>query len=233
MANIEELRNREGLSLPRGAAISGVIFGSLMMVALSLVRYAVPANVSEPGEWLLEPHRRDAVLLGLDLVPFSGIAFLWFMGVLRTAMGDEEDRFFATVFLGSGLLFVASIFASAAVTAALIESTATGKLYYFGRSLSDELMNLFAVKMAGVFIFSSCTISRKIGIFPRWIAFSGYGCGLALLLIIANWRWIALVFPAWMLLLSGQMLLTEFRGAPIATAGDKDSKHSQSRVGIQ
>jgi hypothetical protein len=233
MANIEELRNREGLSLPRGAAISGVIFGILMMVALSLVRYAVPANVSEPGEWLLEPHRRDAVLLGLDLVPFSGIAFLWFMGVLRTAMGNEEDRFFATVFLGSGLLFVASIFASAAVTAALIESTATGELYYFGRSLSDQLMNLFAVKMAGVFIFSSCTIGRKIRIFPTWIAFSGYGCGLALLLIIANWRWIALVFPAWMLVLSGQMLLTELIEEPTAPTGDNESKHSRSGVGIR
>jgi hypothetical protein len=233
VANIEGLRNRQSLNPPRGAAISGVISGGLMMIALGLVRYAVPANVSEPSDWLLEPHRRDAVILGLDLVPFCGIAFLWFIGVLRTAMGDEEDRFFATVFFGSGLLFVASMFASAAVTGALIDSTTTGELYYFGRSLSDELMNLFAVKMAAVFIFSSCTIGRRIRIFPSWIAFSGYACGFALLFIIANWRWIALVFPAWMLVLSSQMLVTEFRGAPNAPTGDNESKHSRSRVGIR
>jgi hypothetical protein len=153
-----------------GQRFSGVIFGALTTVGLGLVRYTIPANVNESGGWLLEPGHRDAVLLGLDLVPFSGIAFLWFMGVLRTAMGEEEDRFFATVFLGSGLLFVASMFASAAVTEALIESSATGEAYYFGRSLSDVLLNLFAVKMAGVFIFSTCTIGLRIRIFPRWIA---------------------------------------------------------------
>lgn len=33
----------------------------------------------------------------------AGIAFLWFIGVIRDRSGAHEDRFFATVFLGSGL----------------------------------------------------------------------------------------------------------------------------------
>jgi len=45
-------------------------------------------------------------------LPFAGIAFLWFIGVLRDRLGELEDRFFATVFLGSGLLFLAMLFAS-------------------------------------------------------------------------------------------------------------------------
>jgi hypothetical protein len=53
--------------------------------------------------------------LALYLVPFAGIAFLWFIGVLRDRLGELEDRFFATVFFGSGLLFLAMLFASAAV----------------------------------------------------------------------------------------------------------------------
>ncbi len=56
--------------------------------------------------------------VSLNLVPFAGIAFLWFIGVLRDRIGEREDRFFATVFLGSGLLFVAMMFVAVAVAGA-------------------------------------------------------------------------------------------------------------------
>jgi hypothetical protein len=91
---------------PRGAAVAGVIFAILAIIGLGIVRYAIPADVSKPGIWLTEPDRLSAVRFALDLVPFAGIAFLWFMGVWRNRLGELEDRFFATLFLGSGLLFV-------------------------------------------------------------------------------------------------------------------------------
>lgn len=199
---------------PRGAALAGVIFAILAIVGLGLVRYAIPAGSGKPGAWLAEPDRLSAVRFALDLVPFAGIAFLWFVGVLRNRLGELEDRFFATLFLGSGLLFVASLFGAAAVTDALVESAAAGhtasETYYFGRTIGDSLLNLFAMKMAGVFIFSTCTLGLRAGILPRWIAYAGDGCGLILLLIIANWRWIALVFPLWMLVLGGEFLWVEW-----------------------
>ena len=52
---------------------------------------------------------------GMYLAPFAGIMFLWFVAVVRDQIGEREDRFFATVFFGSGLLFVALLFAAAAV----------------------------------------------------------------------------------------------------------------------
>ncbi|MGH7933657.1 MAG: hypothetical protein ACREQN_10890 [Candidatus Binataceae bacterium] len=190
---------------------------------MGLIRYAIPADLAEPGTWITEPGRRSAVRLALDFVPFAGIAFLWFVGVLRNLLGDQEDKFFATVFLGSGLLFIASLFGAAAVTDALIESVAVGNIgsetYYFGRCMSDALLNLFAMKMAGVFMFSTCTIGLRSAIIPRYMAFIGYACGLLLLLVIANWRWITLVFPIWMLLISSQILLTEFRSRGVRAAG--------------
>jgi hypothetical protein len=214
---------QKALSAPRGAAIAGVIFSLLMIVGIVLTRLAIPADLTHPGTWLTEPGRRDAVRFALDLVPFAGIAFLWFVGVLRNRMGEHEDQFFATVFLASGLLFVACLFGAAAVTGALIDSVAAGNIdgetYYFGRRTSDALLNLFAMKMAGVFIFSTCTIGLRTAIIPRWIAFTGYASGLLLLLVIANWRWITLVFPAWMLLVSMQILLAEFRSRHAGTAG--------------
>jgi len=214
------------LAPPRGAAIAGVIFSVLMIVALGLSRLAVPTDLAQPGTWLTEPGRRDAVRFALDLVPFAGIAFLWFMGVLRNRLGNLEDQFFATVFLGSGLLFVASLFGAAAVSGALIEAVAAGNFhspdsetYYLARRTIDALLNLFAMKMAGVFTISTCTIGLRTAILPRWLAFIGYACALVLLVVIANWRWIALVFPLWMLLVSMQMLVAEFRSRHTGTAG--------------
>ncbi len=189
-----------------------------MIVGLGLGRLAIPTDLTHPGTWLTEPDRRDAVRLALDLVPFAGIAFLWFMGVLRDRLGELEDKFFATVFLGSGLLFVACLFAAAALLGALIGAVAAGNIhssdsetYYLGRRTIDALMNLFAMKMAGVFMVSTCTIGLRSAILPRWVAYTGYACAVVLLVVIANWKWIVLVFPLWMLLLSIQMLLAEFR----------------------
>jgi hypothetical protein len=133
-------------------AIAGVIFSLLTIVGLGLVRYVVPADPSRPGIWLTEPGRRDAVRIALDLVPLAGIAFQWFIGVLRSRLGELEDQFFATVFLASGLLFVGTLFVSSSIMSALIESVAAGNIdsqtYFFGRHITDALMKL-AVGHAG------------------------------------------------------------------------------------
>jgi uncharacterized membrane protein len=217
---------QQTLAPPRGAAIAGVIFSVLLIVGVGLARYAVPADPNLPGVWMTDPDRRNAVRFALDLVPFAGIAFLWFIGVLRNRLGELEDQFFATVFLASGLLFVACLFVAAAVMGALIESVAAGNIdsetYYFGRRVGDALVNLFAMKMAGVFMISACTIGLRTAIFPRWVAFSGYACALVLLVVIANWRWITLVFPIWMLLISAHILLTEFQSRQVKAAGAGD-----------
>ncbi len=208
------------LSPPRAAAVAGVIFSVLMGTSLVIARLAVPADQVDVGVWLTDPSRRAAVRLAIQLAPFSGIAFLWFIGVFRNRLGALEDQFFATVFFGSGLLFVASLFASAAFSGALVEAIASGRFqvvgnetYYLIRLLGRSFLNVFAIKMAGVFIFSTSTIVLRTSILPRWIALSGYLCALALLLVITNWPWIALLFPLWMLVLSACILVAEFRPA--------------------
>ena len=226
MTSTANAPRQQTLAPPRGAAIAGVIFSVLLIVGVGLARYAVPADPNLPGVWMTDPDRRNAVRFALDLVPFAGIAFLWFIGVLRNRLGELEDQFFATVFLASGLLFVACLFVAAAVMGALIESVAAGNIdsetYYFGRRVGDALVNLFAMKMAGVFMISACTIGLRTAIFPRWVAFSGYACALVLLVVIANWRWITLVFPIWMLLISAHILLTEFQSRQVKAAGAGD-----------
>src|SRR5271167_1504414 len=109
MAN--ETLTRTRLKTPNAAAIAGLLFSLLLMAAFALLRISVPADPQEPGSWLRA--NSQTVALATNLLPFAGIAFLWFIGVLRDRLGELEDRFFATVFFGSGLLFLAMLFASA------------------------------------------------------------------------------------------------------------------------
>jgi len=206
---------------PRAAAIAGVLFSVLLGTSLVIVRLAIPAYRADPGVWTQDPSRLMAVRFAVQLVPFAGIAFLWFVGVLRNQIGELEDQFFATVFLGSALLFVASLFASAAFSGALIDAVANhhirplnSETYYLARQMIGAFLNIFAIKMAGVFIVSTSTIVLRTRILPRWVPFSGYSCALVLLLAITNWPWIALLVPLWMLVLSTRILFAEFHPSP-------------------
>ena len=95
------------------------MFGVFLITVVVLLHLAVPPGAGQ-SEWISDDSKRHKVKLALDLVPFAGIAFLWFIGVIRSRLGDREDKLFATAFLGSGLLFVAMLFASAASAGALL-----------------------------------------------------------------------------------------------------------------
>ena len=207
---------RARLKTPRAAAIAGIIFSVLLIVGLLVVRLSIPADPLEAGAWLRT--RSNAVALALSMVPFAGIAFLWFIGVLRDRLGEREDRFFSTVFLGSGLLFLAMLFVSAGVTEAIIIAygvqskalldTAT---FTFARAVSYVIMNTYAVKMAAVFMISLSTIAVRTAITPRWIAILGYTLALLILFGSRYLSWVVLVFPVWVLMISVHILIDNWR----------------------
>ena len=213
-----EASPRKALTPPRSAAIAGVLFSVLMGAALIIIRIAVPPYQKDTGEWISDASRLGAVSIAVHLVPFAGIAFIWFIGVFRHRVGVLEDQFFSSVFLGSGLLFVASLFAAAALSGALVETASAkhidvrggSEVFYLIRHMLGAYLNIFAIKMAGVFIMSTSTIVWRTKILPRWLALLGFACAILLLLVITNWPWIALLFPLWMLVLSASILFTEF-----------------------
>jgi len=209
--------SRQAEAPPRVVAISGVIFSALYIASLMLIRLAVPADPTEPGVWLADPVFRNWVHIALNLVPFTGIAFLWFMAVLRNRIGLLEDRFFATVFLGSGLLFVAMLFTAAAVSQGLLDTFGTGtsvpgenEAYAVGRRMGYTLMNPYGIRMAAVFMFVTSTIGLRTAVLTRWVSFVGFAFGLVLLLVITDFAWIALLFPCWVLLVSTWILIADF-----------------------
>jgi hypothetical protein len=203
---------RSKLKTPHAAAVAGILFSVLLMISIVLIRISIPDDIQDTGGWLSENGK--TVALALNLVPFAGIAFLWFIGVVRDRLGENEDRLFATVFLGSGLLFLASLFASAATAGGLISislaapgSQINPDIYNYGRSISLQIMNVYTIKMAGVFMMTTCTLALRTGIFRRWMAFLGIVLALVLLFSFGYTYWAILVFPLWVLLISMHILL--------------------------
>jgi hypothetical protein len=201
----------------RSAAVAGIVFGLLLVAALVMLRLALSESVSVAE---LSPSRRALVRLSLNLVPFAGIAFLWFIGVVRDQLGRVEDKLFSTVFLGSGLLFLAMLFQGAATASTLVEMASgehlEASVLTFGRGSTETLISVYAMRMAAVFTLSVSTVALRTATVHRVVAFSGYAVALVLLLVAGTYKWAQLVFPVWVLALSIAILLTRDRARPVA-----------------
>ena len=210
---------RRALKTPRAAAIAGILFAVLFGTSVTLIRLSVPANPGEGGTWLAA--NTGGISLALNLMPFAGIAFLWFIGVVRDRLGRLEDQFFSTVFFGSGLLFLAMTFASAALAGGILASfsVAPGNLidsgvYSFGRAVMYQISNVYAIRMGGVFMISLATIWVRSQTMPRGLAFLTYALALVLLLSVGLNLWVTLIFPGWVLVISLYILISNLRNSP-------------------
>jgi MFS family permease len=205
---------RSSLKTPRAAAIAGIVFSVLFIAAFSLLRVYVPSDPGESGEWLKTS--TGFVAFALNLLPFAGIAFLWFVGALRDRLGQLDDRFFATVFLGSSLLFLAMLFTLAAIVGAMILTFAAhpkdltdSVSFHFARTLAYTIVNIYMIKMAAVFMVSTSTVVIYTNIAPRWVAFLGFVIALLLLFVSSYFSWIFVAFPFWVFLVSVCLLFDE------------------------
>ncbi len=195
----------------RAAAVAGIVFAVLLITAMIMMRLALS---SDSYESLHEaPQRRTLIKASLHLIPFAGIAFLWFVGVVREQIGEVEDRLFSTVFLGSGLLFLAMLFVSAVTTSSLLQmldgSNDNPDLWAFGRSNTQTLVSVYAMRMAAVFTLSVSTVAHRSTALPRWVTYPGYFAALVLLIAAGEHKWTQLIFPVWVLLVSLAILFTQ------------------------
>ncbi len=199
------------LSTPRAAGLAGVAFALLFGVALALVHASLPQGLpADIGE--LTGHR-TAIRVAVGLMPFAGIAFLWFVAAVRDGLGASEDRFYSTVFLGSSLVFLAMVFVSIAVTAGVGEvlgaypdSGPQESVVTLGVAIVVASSKTFAVRMAAVSMMSLATIWLKSGVMPRWLAIVSYLTAVALLTTTDLSVWISMAYPAWALVVSLMLL---------------------------
>ncbi len=195
--------------------MAGLLFALLFATALILVRTALPDDSSATAA--SAQRAAGQLTVAVTLIPFSGIAFLWFVGVVRDRLGELEDRFFGSVMFGSGLLFLAMLFVAMAIAGGIVVAASGDvneverQILTFGREIMLQISNVYALRMAGVFMISLATIWLRTGIMPRWLVVSTYLIALVLLVVISLSVWVTLVFPAWVCVVSSLILLASFR----------------------
>lgn len=199
------------LKAPSAAAIAGILFAVLFTASLSLIRVNLPVDLSEGASWISDVH--GSLQVALALMPFAVIAFLWFMAVIRDRLGEHEDQFFSTVLFGSGLLFLAMVCVSMAIAGGIVvvansavEQGPNQDAITFGRAVMLQISNVYALRMAAVFMISTATIWLRTRLVPRWLVAVTYLLALLLLLVISLNLWVTLVFPAWVFLISARLL---------------------------
>ena len=202
---------------PRSAALAGILFSGLLIASMLLITGIAQVSPAEINtEWI--ETRVDSVSLALRLIPFAGIAFFWFTGVIRDHIGDREDRFFATVFLGSGIAYVVLMFIFAATIGAVFgtytlanDLLVDGDIYIFGFMFMNEILGNYVLRIAGVYMLSIGTIWTRAEVMPRWLTIITYLLALVFLFFAGSIREARYVFPAWVFLTSVYILITNRR----------------------
>jgi hypothetical protein len=214
--NQEPVLINKRLKTPRAAAIAGIVFSTLTAGYQLLIWNSIPADPLAPASELVKNSK--TLSLAFNLVPFAGIAFLWFIAVVRDHLGKLEDRFFATVFFGSGVLYVAMLFTSAALAGGLLQALGSktetlihSDAYALARTEIYQLTTIYATKMAAMFMMTTSTISKHTQIVSRWMVFLGYGLAVLLLLSAGSIPWSPVVFPVWVFFISVEILIAKLR----------------------
>jgi len=215
----EETRKlvRHEIRSPRAAAVAGIVF-SLLMSAIMILTFPFARN--RPGDVtgeLLEAWSGTASLV-LTLVPFAGIAFLWFTGVIRDRLRDREDRFFGTIFFGSGIILVGLWFTWGAVFGAIMATrtaiaaeSAASSVYVFALGLMNEIIGDFTLRMAGVYMTAIASLWTRARIMPRWLTITTYILALGFLAAAPRVREARFIFPAWVFVVSVYVLALAYR----------------------
>lgn len=205
--NFNKEWEKRRLTTPRTAAIAGILFGLLFSTSLVLMRTAIPEEITSDTGWVTAGSSR--INLALGLMPFAGIAYLWFIGVVRDKLGEFEDKFFSTVFFGSSLVFIGLVFIAMAIAGAILttyqmisKEAPDYSVIYFGRALILHISSVYALRMAGVTMISLGAIWMRTGLMPRWLAVVTFSLALVLLVVVSFNPWFTLVYPAWVTLIS-------------------------------
>ena len=214
-----------GRSVRRAAILTasvGIAYAVLFLISFALLS-GTPgpqASDSEIVDFYTREEHRKLVVVGSYLMPFAGVAFVWFIVAFRTWISSSnqlESVVVSNIQLISGCIFVALWFTASAtlsttadsveLASATVEPTIARQLPLYGHTL----MFGFALRMAAMFVFTTSTTTRKMRVLPGWFTLAGYGVGLFLLLSATFDPLLAIMFPVWMLTLSALLLTRAVR----------------------
>jgi hypothetical protein len=220
-----ELRQVRAYGLMAG--LSGIVFAALFVVALVLVQRApglgVPDSVYE--QFYRGPGSSDVlVTAGLYVVPFAGLAFLWHLVATRTlidASPGVPSKIPHGLHLVSGVLFVAMVFAGTAAVGAVallsvfsVDPLPSADVARALSAVGYGLVFVFGVRAAGMYMITTTTLTRPLGLLPRWLVLLGYLAAAFLLVSTTFHPAILLVFPVWVVATSIAVLVRAGRAPP-------------------
>ena len=223
---LESLTRRE-LRSPRAAAIAGIIYSVLTITVMLITRPAGEVQPQDITREFLESWSGTFSVV-LTLVPFAGIAFLYFTGVIRDLLRDYEDHFFATIFFGSGIILVLLTFMWGAILGTVMRLTALESLGVgdtfstdiFGILLMNELIGNFTLRVAGLYMTAVGTMWYRTKLAPNWLIVITYLLALGFLVAAERIREARFIFPLWVFGVSVYILVLNYRsthqdGAPL------------------
>lgn len=204
--------------LPRtieAAAIAGLAHTALSLMASTMFFRAPEADQPEAEllAWYGDTANQRSMILGLNLLVIGSIAFIWFVAVIRRRIGEHENRFFGSVFLGSALVLVSSwlvagiLLATPALSASLYGVVPDVSDIATVRAAGVTMASVIATRLEAVFIISSTTVKRLSGAFPGWLIVSGYVVGATLMLVPLPNVLMTWIFPVWIAIVSLSMLI--------------------------
>lgn len=212
------------------AATAGLVFAVLALVARALVaRLPDPRSGDRAiAEWYADPVNQDSLLTAINLHIISVIAFLWFVAVVRRRVGERENRFFGTVFLGAALLLcgvwllAGTLVVMPAMAAQLYDIEPASSQVALTHAGAVTLDSVVATRLEAVFVISATSVGRLSKAFPTWITVTGYALGAIMLLAAVPNEVLTWVFPIWVSVVSATMF---FRRRDLAAESEAVGTH--------
>lgn len=214
-----------GLRTARSAAVAGLVFAISFTITIYLLRSAFPIGDFLRTDALPTADAISRAQLGIAILPYVGIAFLWFTAVLNYSVGHADNRLFTTVFTGSGVAFIVILFMIGALASAELRMLSEGinpegASRIVPAATINELLASYAPRMAAVFALSLSTLGRLRKVLPAWLTIFGTVTGLVLLLIPFGVPYVEYLFPAWALVVSVYLFVADPGGKARAQAGN-------------
>lgn len=235
--SISETSSHHGKKRRRAAGRTGwlaIVHALLLIVAYVLLAPAPNPNSDDAAyaQYYGSSSSHTAIVIaGFYILPFAGIAFMWFIIALRIwirrASDGLRDEFYSTGQLVSGVVYLTLLLVAAASISVLaldVKTDDAGLSPEVARQFTEmgwTLAVVFAMRMAAVFVVTTAMLGRRHGFLPKWFTIASYLIGAILLVGPALSQLLMLVMPVWMLVL-GVLLLVRSRTAPESLVGTDD-----------
>ena len=173
----------------------------------------IGAADGEIAEFYAERANAATSLVWLQVLVFSTIAFLWFVGVVRGRIGDREPKLFGTVFLGASILLAALLFVGAtllaapAIQVAVADQSSDPGAASLLRAAAAGVLTVVLPRVATLVMFSTAGLARATGALPRWLVLLTYAIGAYELVNVTVDSPSVFLVPAWIALVSVVLLV--------------------------